>query len=66
MMLVPTKLFNITVSDFDAKKSAGYNWMLVVTEFIAKETQCNTFFARSSRVLVVSGTQCKIRTSWVM
>ena len=56
MVLVVTKLFNIAVSDFDAKKSARYNRGLVVTELVV----------RSNQVFVVSGTQHKIRTSCVV
>ena len=29
-----TKLFNIAGNDFDAKKSAGYSRVLIVTEFV--------------------------------
>ena len=35
---IVTELKNITVNDFDAKKSARYSWVLVVTE--VSGTQC--------------------------
>ena len=34
-----TKLFNIAVNDFDAKKSAHCNQVLVLTELAASGTQ---------------------------
>ena len=39
-MLVVTELFNITINDFDAKKSTCCSRVLVVTELIESGTQC--------------------------
>ena len=39
-VLVVTELFNIAVNDFDAKKSACYSRMLVVTEIVVCGIQC--------------------------
>ena len=39
-MFTATKLFNIAVNDFDAKKSACCSWVLVVIELIVSSTQC--------------------------
>ena len=39
-VFVVTKLFNIKVNDFDAKKSARHSQVVVVTEFVTSETQC--------------------------
>ena len=43
-MLVETELFNIVVSDFDAKKSTRYRRVPVLTELVASETQFSTFY----------------------
>ena len=37
-MLVVTNFFNISVIDFDAKKSAGYSWEVVVAEYVENGT----------------------------
>ena len=39
-LLVITELFNIAVNCFDAKKSALYNWVLIVTKRVVSGTQC--------------------------
>ena len=39
-MLVVTELFNITVSESDAKKTAHYSRVLVVTELVVSGIQC--------------------------
>ena len=41
-VLVATELINIAVNDFDAKKSAHYRRMHVVTELIVSRTPCNS------------------------
>ena len=38
--LVVNKLFSIAVNDLDAKKSAGFSQMLIVTK-LESEIQCN-------------------------
>ena len=43
-MLVETELFNIVVSDFDAKKSTRYRRVPVLTELVASETHFSTFY----------------------
>ena len=42
-MLLVTELSNFTVNDFYARKSAQYNRVFVVTEFVVvvSEAQCN-------------------------
>ena len=40
-LLVVTKLFNIAVNYFDAKKSACYSRILVVTELVVSGIQCS-------------------------
>ena len=39
-MLVATKLFNIAVNDYDAKKSTCCGQVFVVTELVESGTQC--------------------------
>ena len=39
-VLVVTELFNMAVSDFDAKQSACYSRMFFVTELVLSGTQC--------------------------
>ena len=39
-MFIVTKLFNIAVNYFDAKKSARYSRMLFVTKLVVRGTQC--------------------------
>ena len=39
-VLVVTKLFNMVVNDFDAKQSAHYSRVFVVTELVLSGTQC--------------------------
>ena len=41
MLIVTAELFSIAVNDIDAKKSARYSWVLVVTELVVSGTQCN-------------------------
>ena len=67
-----TKLSNITVDDIDAKKSARYIWVLVVTELFY--IGVNNFNAKKSAhysrllivtQLVVSGAKCTSRASYL-
>ena len=44
-----TELFNIAVSCFDAKKSARYSQVLVVTQLVLSRTQC--MYTREKRLL---------------
>ena len=39
-VFIVTELFNIAVNDFNAKKSAHYSRVLVVTELVESRTQC--------------------------
>ena len=39
-VFVVTEPFNITVNDFNAKKSAYYSLVLIATELVASRTQC--------------------------
>ena len=38
-----TELFNISVNDFDAKKSTLYSQVFAVTELVVSGTQCKLF-----------------------
>ena len=40
LVLVLTKLFNISVNDFDRNKSTPCNRVIVVTELVVSGTQC--------------------------
>ena len=51
------RIFNITVNDIDAKKSAHYIWVLVVTEFVVSGTLCTwkVMFSQASVILFTGG-----------
>ena len=45
-MLVVTECFSIAVNLFDVKKSACYNWVLVVTKLVLRRAQCNMYLKK--------------------
>ena len=51
------RIFNITVNDIDAKKSAHYIRVLVVTEFVVSGTlcTCKVMFSQASVILFTGG-----------
>ena len=55
--MVVADLFNIAVNYFDAKKSARYSQVLVVTEFVVSGTQCkcSSLFSSFKTMVVFSG-----------